>query len=155
MLLLSLRPDDLLTIPGMALSIDSMRFVSSAHATLATGILTFTLVGLLPLNTSAFFGHAIGPPAPSSEGVRSSNHDRKCGRRDGWDGPKYRPQDYTRALVSVVAWIDLIRAKWRSSPSAYGSTPTTTLTEPTLLEMDVIGQKGCNRCGGPLGPPLK
>ena len=54
MLLLSLRPDDLLTIPGMALSIDSMRFVSSAHATLATGVLTFTLVGLLPLNTSAF-----------------------------------------------------------------------------------------------------
>ena len=38
----------------MALSIDSMRFVSSAHAILATGDLTFTLVGLLPLNTSAF-----------------------------------------------------------------------------------------------------
>ena len=54
MRLLSLRPDDLLTIPGMALSIDSMRFVSSAHAILATGGLTFTLVGLLPLNTSAF-----------------------------------------------------------------------------------------------------
>ena len=54
MLLLSLRPDDLLTIPGMALSIDSMRFVSSTHATLATGVLTFTLVGFLPLNTSAF-----------------------------------------------------------------------------------------------------
>ena len=51
---LSLRPDDLLTIPGMALSIDSMRFVSSAPAILATGDLTFTLVGLLPLNTSAF-----------------------------------------------------------------------------------------------------
>ncbi len=34
---LSLQPDDLLTIPWMALSIDSMRFVSSAHAILATG----------------------------------------------------------------------------------------------------------------------
>jgi len=68
-----------------------------------------------------------------SEGVRSSNHDRKCDRRDGWDGPKYRPQDYTRALVSVVAWIDSIRAKWRSSPSAYGSTPTTTLDRADVV----------------------
>jgi hypothetical protein len=35
---LSLQPDDLLTIPWMALSIDSMHFVSSAHAILATGL---------------------------------------------------------------------------------------------------------------------
>jgi hypothetical protein len=34
---LSLWPDDLLIIRSMALSIDSMRFVSSAHAILATG----------------------------------------------------------------------------------------------------------------------
>ena len=54
MLLLSLRPDDLLTIPGMALSIDSMRFVSSAHATLATGVLTFTLGGLSPTEHLSF-----------------------------------------------------------------------------------------------------
>ena len=32
------RHDDLLTIPWMALSIDSMCFVSSTHATLATGV---------------------------------------------------------------------------------------------------------------------
>jgi hypothetical protein len=67
MLLLSLWPDGLLTIPGMALSIDSMRFVSSAHATLATGVLTFTLVGLLPLNTSAFLlDMRLGVPLPST-----------------------------------------------------------------------------------------
>jgi len=32
-----LQPDDLLTIPWMALSIDFMRLVSSTHAILATG----------------------------------------------------------------------------------------------------------------------
>src|SRR4029077_6343710 len=36
--LLSLRPDNLLTIPWMALSIDSMHFVSSMHAIPATGL---------------------------------------------------------------------------------------------------------------------
>jgi hypothetical protein len=35
---LSLQPDDLLTIPWMALSIDFMRLVSSTHAILATGL---------------------------------------------------------------------------------------------------------------------
>jgi hypothetical protein len=34
---LSLRPDDSLTIPKMALSIGFIRFVSSANAILATG----------------------------------------------------------------------------------------------------------------------
>jgi hypothetical protein len=38
MRLLSLRPGDLLTIPWMALSIDSMHFVSSVHAIPATGL---------------------------------------------------------------------------------------------------------------------
>jgi hypothetical protein len=37
MRLLSLRPDDLLTILKMALSIDSIRFVSSTNAIQATG----------------------------------------------------------------------------------------------------------------------
>ena len=32
-----------------------------------------------------------------------------------------------------VAWIDSIRAKWRSSPSAYGSTPTTTLDRADVV----------------------
>jgi hypothetical protein len=40
---LSLQPDDLLTIPRMALSIDSMRFVSSAHAVPATGYISLLL----------------------------------------------------------------------------------------------------------------
>ena len=45
--LLSLRPGDLLTIHMMALSVGYTRFVSSTSATLATGLLTFTPVGLL------------------------------------------------------------------------------------------------------------
>ena len=45
---LSLRPDDSLTIPRMALSIDSTRFVSSAHAIPGYGALTFALMGLPP-----------------------------------------------------------------------------------------------------------
>jgi hypothetical protein len=45
---LSLRPDDSLTIPKMALSIGFIRFVSSANAILATGVLTLALVGLPP-----------------------------------------------------------------------------------------------------------
>jgi hypothetical protein len=51
---LSLPPDDLLTIPWMALSIDSMRFVSSAHAILATGLGPLPWWVYLPLDTSAF-----------------------------------------------------------------------------------------------------
>jgi hypothetical protein len=49
---LSLRPDDSLTIPKMALSIDFIRFVSSTNA--IPGFWTPTLVGYLLLNTSAF-----------------------------------------------------------------------------------------------------
>jgi hypothetical protein len=51
----SLRPDDLLTIPWVALSIDSMCFVSSANAILATGSDSYPGGLNLPLNTSAFF----------------------------------------------------------------------------------------------------
>ena len=46
--LLSLRPGDSLTIPWMALSVGFIRFVSSTDATRATGLLTLTLVGLIP-----------------------------------------------------------------------------------------------------------
>ena len=45
---LSLRPGDSLTIPRMALSIGFIRFVSSADAIQATGLLTFAPVGLTP-----------------------------------------------------------------------------------------------------------
>src|SRR6266852_2925094 len=45
---LALRPDDSLAIPKMALSVGFIRFVSSTDATLATGLLTLTLVGLIP-----------------------------------------------------------------------------------------------------------
>ena len=45
---LALRPGDSLAIPKMAWSVGFIRFVSSTDATLATGLLTFTLVGLFP-----------------------------------------------------------------------------------------------------------
>ena len=44
---LTLRPGDSLTIPRMALSIDFIHFVSSVNAIQATGLLTFTPVGLM------------------------------------------------------------------------------------------------------------
>ncbi len=45
---LALRPDDSLTTPRTALSVGFIRFVSSTHATQATGLLTLTPVGLPP-----------------------------------------------------------------------------------------------------------
>ncbi len=45
---LSLQPDDLLTIPWMALSIDSMRFVFLRACDPGYRDLTLTLVGLTP-----------------------------------------------------------------------------------------------------------
>jgi|SRR5579862_7323077 len=72
---LSLRPDDLLNFLKMALSIDSMHFVSSTHAIAATGFWLFSWwVYVLPLNTSAFLWtyHAVAnTPAGLLELVRS------------------------------------------------------------------------------------
>jgi hypothetical protein len=45
---LALRPGDSLTIPKVALSVGFIRFVSFTDATRATGLLTRTLVGLIP-----------------------------------------------------------------------------------------------------------
>jgi hypothetical protein len=45
---LALRPGDSLTIPRMAWSVGFIRFVSSADATQATGVLTVPPVGLAP-----------------------------------------------------------------------------------------------------------
>ena len=54
---LSLRPCDSLTIPRMALSIDSTHFVSSMRAIQATGFLTFAPVGLMsPTEHASFIG---------------------------------------------------------------------------------------------------
>ena len=51
---LALRPGDSLTIPRMALSVGSIRFVSSTDATQATRLLTLTLVGLPPTEHASF-----------------------------------------------------------------------------------------------------
>ena len=57
---LSLRPDDLLTILKMALSIGIRNSISLLSAIQATRPLTITLVVYLPLSTLAFPGHATG-----------------------------------------------------------------------------------------------
>ena len=57
---LTLRPGDSLTIPKMALSIGFMSFVSSTHAIQATGLLTFTPVGLTPTeNARLYWTHCL------------------------------------------------------------------------------------------------
>ncbi len=56
---LALRPGDSLTIPKMALSIGSTSFVSSTRAIQATGIRTFSPVGLTPTeNASLSWTHS-------------------------------------------------------------------------------------------------
>jgi len=52
---LSLRPDDLLTILKMALSIGIRNSISLLSAIQATRLLTFTLVGLSPTEHTSFF----------------------------------------------------------------------------------------------------
>jgi hypothetical protein len=51
---LALRPDDSLTIPTMVLSIGFRNSVSFLSAIQATGLLTFTPVGLLPTEHASF-----------------------------------------------------------------------------------------------------
>jgi hypothetical protein len=61
----TLRPSDSLTTPRMALSVGSVRFVSSADATQATGFLTPTPVGLPPTeHASLRWTHIISPLPP-------------------------------------------------------------------------------------------
>jgi hypothetical protein len=62
----SLRPDDSLTILSMASSIGFRDSVSFLLTIQATGLLTFTLVGLSPLNTPAFAGHTNMPVYPGA-----------------------------------------------------------------------------------------
>jgi hypothetical protein len=57
---LSLRPDDLLTILKMALSIGIRNSISLLSAIQATRPLTITLVGLSPTEHTSFSGHATG-----------------------------------------------------------------------------------------------
>ena len=54
MRLLSLRPDDSLTIPGTALSIDFRDSVSFLLTIQATGPLTLALAGLTPAEYTSF-----------------------------------------------------------------------------------------------------
>ena len=56
---LSLRPGNSLTIPRTALSVGFIRFVSSAHATQATGFRLLPRWDCLPLNMPAFAGRTM------------------------------------------------------------------------------------------------
>jgi len=93
---LALRPGDSLTIPRMALSVGFLRFVYSAEATRATGVLTLPPVGLTPTEhaslrwthpsaktpsdgTAAWIEPPLKPPPGLSTGPNPSNlhHSRK------------------------------------------------------------------------------
>src|SRR5579864_2749363 len=53
-------------------------------------------------------------------GVRSSNHDRGCDRRDAWVGPSSEPELIKSEPMVGMALIST-RAKWRSSLSGWSS----------------------------------
>ena len=57
---LSLRPGDSLTTPRAALSVGSIRFVSSTNTTQSTGLLTITPVGLSPTEHVSLSLDALG-----------------------------------------------------------------------------------------------
>src|SRR5271155_3041204 len=59
----------------------------------------------------------IGRPAPLHGGVRSSNHDRGCDRRDAWVGLSPDLKTIT-SEPTVGKATPSTRAKWRSSLSA-------------------------------------
>jgi hypothetical protein len=89
-----------------------------------TGALTFTPVGLFPLNTSAFCWTCDWASRSPSREVRIRNHDRSCNRRDAWVESKISDLQLitTRALVGDWWGFEPFsaRAKWRSSTSACG-----------------------------------
>jgi hypothetical protein len=85
---LTLRPDNSLTIPRMALSVGFIRFVSSTNATQATGVLTIPPVGLAPTehaslrwsHCSAIISskeHAVSIQTLETEGPLEVNADEK------------------------------------------------------------------------------
>src|SRR5262249_55916566 len=80
-----------------------------------------------------------------SRGVRSSNHDRSCDRRDGWVGPSFLTcNDYEWALVGMAE--PATRAKWRALRSARASALKKYLTGTTLSEMGILQQSVSSLC---------
>ena len=80
----------------------------------------------------------IGHPAPLGRGVRSSNHDRGCDRRDGWVGLSAGPKRLTASL----------RLVWQTQRERNGARRSecrcvleNVLTPPTLLEMGIYRQQ--------------
>ncbi len=75
---LALRPGDSLTIPRMAWSVGFLRFVSSAEATQATGVLTVPPVGLAPTeHVSLSWTHSF--PKTQSRRRWETRHHRTSG----------------------------------------------------------------------------
>src|SRR5580704_7987597 len=88
----------------------------------------FNLCRQVPLSIAL-----IGDPAPIHRGVRSSNHDRGCDRRDAWVGLSPDLKTIT-SEPTVGKATPSMRAKWRSSPSACHGVLEKGLTPPTLSE---------------------
>ena len=83
----------------------------------------------------------IGHPAPLYRGVRRSNHDCGCDRRDGWVGLSSWPQRLQASLRLVEMFLST-RAKRHFSWSAGSRVLQNSLTPPTLLERRFITLRG-------------
>ena len=108
---LALRPGDSLTIPRMALSVGSIRFVSSTDATQATRFLTLTLVGLTPTEHASFCWTHPFPDHPFV-GSRSVLSIRA---RNGFDITADKRDDFPVGHVVVKHPIGIFYQSWRGA----------------------------------------
>src|SRR3984893_12999142 len=82
----------------------------------------------------------IGRPAPLCGGVRSSNHDRRCDRRDAWVELSFRPETITSGPLVGMAEPST-RAKWRALRSARSSTLKKCLTGIHIVREAILRQQ--------------
>jgi hypothetical protein len=89
----------------------------------------------------------IGYPAPLHGGVRSSNHDRGCDRRDAWVGPSSEPENGIRASLG---WQSKSKSKSKSfneSGKACSSESTDRCAFTVLETADIVREAGADSRG--------
>src|ERR1700722_10084160 len=94
----------------------------------------FNLCRQVPLSIAL-----IGDPAPLHRGVRSSNHDRGCDRRDAWVGLSPDLKTIT-SEPTVGKATPSMRAKWRSSLSACHGVLEKCLTQADIFRDAIFRQ---------------
>src|ERR1700730_14144192 len=88
----------------------------------------------------------MGRPAPLHWGVRSSNHDRRCDRRDAWVELSFRPETITSGPLVGMAEPST-RAKWRALRSARSSTLKKCLTGIHIVREAILGLEHAKQTG--------